>query len=618
MTVRDPVVTTVSLPRFLAPGDAARIGVTINNLEGAAGDYHLSLSASGVAQFKGSASRSVKLAPGGNFNDGFVLSAMTPGNAALKLELSGPGDLKIARNFTIGVRPAQAYQLRRFVGRLQPGESVTLDDGAADEFLPGTAEALLSVSPRPDWDVPGLLRTLERYAYGCLEQTTSRALPLLYVEEVARLWRTDPGAATVETLDRAIGHIVELQRSDGSFGVWSDSGDTVPWLDAYATDFLIRAKEHGKNAPDFAIKAAVSWLHDYVRQEHTEIADLPALAYAHYVLARAKSDDLDGLRYFYETQMARLPTQLAKAQVAAALTQYGDMARAAAAHDAALVQGPPRSPAIRYVDYGSELRDSAAVLSFAAANPGNQARLTAIIDRIAERFSRAARTSMQEQAWLLMAAEAAAKAGGGTMTVATDGGAPQPRSEPLYLRRLLGSGAPSTAITNRGDTPAWRAVSITGVPAADLPAENRGYAVSREVFRPDGTAADLSKVRQTDLFVVVLKGTRSDASQSAQTLVVDLLPAGFEIETATVSKGRSTTDYSWLPDLTDASYTEQRDDRFIAALDLKNGTRDFTLAYVVRAVTPGEFKYPALVAEDMYEPETTGRTAIGKLTVGAR
>src|SRR5580704_14277642 len=618
MTVRDPVVTTVSLPRFLAPGDAARIGVTINNLEGAGGDYHLNLSASGATQFKAPASRTVKLAPGGNFNDGFVLSAAAPGNAALKLELSGPGGLTIARDFTIGVRPAQAYQLRRFVGRLQQGESVTLDDGAADEFLPGTAEALLSVSPRPDWDVPGLLRTLERYAYGCLEQTTSRALPLLYVEEVARLWRTDPGPATAETLDRAISHIVELQRSDGGFGVWNDSGDTVPWLDAYATDFLIRAKEHGKNVPDFAIKSAVSWLHDYVRQDHDEIGDLPALAYAHYVLARAKSDDLDGVRYFYETQMARLPTQLAKAQTAAALAQYGDMARAASAYEAALVPGPPRPAAIRYVDYGSELRDSAAVLSFAAANPANQARLTGVIDRIAERFSRAARTSTQEQAWLLMAAEAAVKTGGGTMTVANDGGAPQSRSEPLYLRRSLGSGTPPTMVTNRGDTPAWRAVSITGVPAADLPAESRGYAVSREIFRPDGTAADLGKARQTELFVVVIKGMRTDASQSAQTLVVDLLPAGFEIETATVSKGRSTTDYSWLPELTDATYTEQRDDRFIAALDLKNSSKDFALAYVVRAVTPGEFKYPALVAEDMYEPETTGRTAIGKLTVGAR
>jgi uncharacterized protein YfaS (alpha-2-macroglobulin family) len=618
MTVRDPVVTTVSVPRFLAPGDAARIGVTINNLEGLAGDYHLTLAASGAAQFKAPASRTVKLAPGGNFSDGFVLSAAAPGNTALRLDLVGPGDLKIARDFTIGVRPAQAYQLRRFVGRLQPGESVTLDDGAADEFLPGTAEALLSVSPRPDWDVPGLLRTLERYAYGCLEQTTSRALPLLYVEEVAHLWRADPGPATAETLDRAIGHIVELQRSDGSFGVWSDTGNTVPWLDAYATDFLIRAKEHGKNVPDFAIKSAVSWLHDYVRQEHNEIGDLPALAYAHYVLARAKSGDLDGLRYFYETQMARLPTQLARAQTAAALAQYGDVARATAAYEAALDPGPPRPAAIRYVDYGSELRDSAAVLSFAAANPGNQARLTAVVDRIAERFSRAARTSTQEQAWLLMAAEAAVKAGGGAITVATDGSAPQSRSEPLYLLRLLGSGAAPTAITNRGDTPAWRSVSITGVPAADLPAESRGYSVSRSVFRPNGTAADLGKARQTDLYVVVIKGTRTDASQSAQTLIVDLLPAGFEIETATVSKGRSTTDYSWLPELTDATYIEQRDDRFVAALDLKNGAKDFTLAYIVRAVTPGEFKYPALVAEDMYEPETTGRTAIGKLTVGAR
>jgi uncharacterized protein YfaS (alpha-2-macroglobulin family) len=38
----------------------------------------------------------------------------------------------------------------------------------------------------------------------------------------------------------------------------------------------------------------------------------------------------------------------------------------------------------------------------------------------------------------------------------------------------------------------------------------------------------------------------------------------------------------------------------------------------VRAVTQGEFAYPALVVEDMYEPETIGRTAIGKLTVSAR
>jgi len=39
------------------------------------------------------------------------------------------------------------------------------------------------------------------------------------------------------------------------------------------------------------------------------------------------------------------------------------------------------------------------------------------------------------------------------------------------------------------------------------------------------------------------------------------------------------------------------------------------LAYVVRAITPGEFTYPALVVEDMYEPETIGPHRIGKLSV---
>ena len=124
-------------------------------------------------------------------------------------------------------------------------------------------------------------------------------------------------------------------------------------------------------------------------------------------------------------------------------------------------------------------------------------------------------------------------------------------------------------------------------------------------------------MRQTDLFVVVIKGKRTDPARAARTLVVDLLPAGFEIATASLS-GQAAASYPWLKDLTYAAYAEERDDRYIAALDLGEGTGDFTLAYVVRAVTPGEFKYPALVVEDMYEPETTGRTAMGKLSVQAR
>jgi uncharacterized protein YfaS (alpha-2-macroglobulin family) len=153
------------------------------------------------------------------------------------------------------------------------------------------------------------------------------------------------------------------------------------------------------------------------------------------------------------------------------------------------------------------------------------------------------------------------------------------------------------------------------VSKADLPAESRGYAVTRTVQNRDGTPADLAKARQSDVFVVTIKGMRADAARAARTLVIDLLPAGFEIETATGTGGQSLANYSWLKDTTETAYTEARDDRYVAALDLGEGAKEFNLAYVVRAVTPGEFKYPALAVEDMYDPETAGRTAIGKLVV---
>src|SRR4051812_27465116 len=616
VAVRDPVVTMVSLPRFLAPGDSAQIGVTVNNVEGTAGDYRLKLSATGAGSFAAPAERTVQLAAGEGFSGSFPLSGQSIGNIALRLELSGPSGLQIARDFTVSVRPAQAYQLRRFVGRLEPGQSVTLDDGAAGEFLPGTAEALLSVSPRPDWDVPGLLRALDRYPYGCLEQTVSRALPLLYVDAVAALWRTDAGFSPAAAIDGALGHTLELQRTDGSFGVWTDGDDTVPWLDAYATDFLMRAKEHGKNVPDYALKSAVSWLRDYVRQEHAEVDSLPATAYAHYVLARAQAGELGALRYFSDTKLSELPTQLAKAQIGAALAQLGENQRASAAYAAAIGPPPKRPAGLRYVDFGSDLRDTAATLAFVAGNPGAP-RLTATMDRIAELFARASRTSTQEQAWLLMAAEAAGRASGGEMTVALGGGAPQGRSDPVYLRRALGSGGASESVTNRGTSAIWRTMSITGVPKSDLPAESKGYSVSRSFFKADGTPAELTKLKQTDLLVVVIKGKRTDSSRAARTLVVDLLPAGLEIQTATANS-QSAGRYPWLKDLTETAYTEERDDRYIAAIDMMEGKSEFTLAYVVRAVTPGEFVHPALLAEDMYEPETAGRTAMGRLTVQAR
>jgi alpha-2-macroglobulin len=112
----------------------------------------------------------------------------------------------------------------------------------------------------------------------------------------------------------------------------------------------------------------------------------------------------------------------------------------------------------------------------------------------------------------------------------------------------------------------------------------------------------------------VLSG-KSDAEVYNQALLIDLLPAGFEVENARLADTRSTDELAWLPELTPTLYSEYLDDRFVAAVDLDWERRAFTVAYLVRAVTPGTYHLPAAQVEDMYQPQYRARTAVGMVTV---
>jgi uncharacterized protein YfaS (alpha-2-macroglobulin family) len=53
----------------------------------------------------------------------------------------------------------------------------------ADSLLDG-ASVTVGVTRNAAFDVASLLMALDRYPYGCAEQTTSRALPLLYLSDL--------------------------------------------------------------------------------------------------------------------------------------------------------------------------------------------------------------------------------------------------------------------------------------------------------------------------------------------------------------------------------------------------------------------------------------------------
>ncbi len=65
-------------------------------------------------------------------------------------------------------------------------------------------------------DVPGLLTALDRYPYGCAEQTVSRALPLVYANAVATQIGMGADKALKERVQGAIARVFDMQDTSGA------------------------------------------------------------------------------------------------------------------------------------------------------------------------------------------------------------------------------------------------------------------------------------------------------------------------------------------------------------------------------------------------------------------
>ncbi len=607
--VRDPVVVSATLPRFLDLGDRSQMHVDIDNVEGEAGEYRLDLDIHGPLTAEADAlTRTVTLAAHQRTSVTMPIAAAGVGTATLDLKIAGPG-VSATQRFPLGVAAGAPDIYRRAIRPLPPGASETISDDLIADFVPGTGSVSVAVSPFGALDAPAILQALERYPYGCSEQVVSRAMPLLYANQLAALEHRAIDPDLDGRVKDAIERVMTRQSSNGAFGLWAaDSDSDDLWLDAFVTDFLTRARERAFAVPQQGFDQAL----DNLRNEVVNAADPgegagEPLAYALYVLARNGRPVIGDLRYLADTKLAVFRTPMAKAQIAAALAMLGDRARAGKVFSSALdALDAEQDNGLSRPDYGSALRDGAAVLALVA-----EANLTASeiagdpIERAGEAVdrARAARSyaSTQENNWLAIAAEALAehrKLG----QFIVDG---RPVNGAIY-RKWSGYalGQKLIAVANAGATTAQLVVTTSGVPLVPEPAASQGYALERAFYKLDGTKIDLKSLSQNERVVVVLKITESEAHY-AKLLVVDRLPAGLEIDNPTLFDSGAIDAFSWLKKDIDPVHAEYRDDRFVAAFDREPGqSAFFEIAYVVRAVAPdnrwtcrgrrSSYQYPGL------------------------
>lgn len=633
IVVRDPVVAELILPRFLAPGDEAQGTLNVDNVEGPNGAYTVTVSGSDAARAQ--AQRRFTLTRGQRQTALIPIAGGALGVGRIALRLEGPqGFTPVERTYDIQSRAPFMPITDAATAPLASGASWRAPANALAPFQPG-AQALISFSNLAGLDPAPLLDSLYRYPYGCSEQLASAAMPLLHYNVLAAEANRAADARITRRVQEAATQLLDRQGPDGAFGLWSaGDGNASPWLGVYIVDFLQRAQRAGYAVPRQPMQQAYNALRRVARlndfgsvnyqfevyrwpgsNDSTELLRSRAAAYALYVLAKGGQADLSQLRYFHDNRLRNEPSPLARAQVAAALAHMGDRSRSRNAFQLA-------EQALGYRNVGdwyqTPLRDIAGVLALAA-----EAGETELVDRLRRRLERDAPSAdelmTQEQAQLLLAASALLERAG-PVSVSLNGRA-------MAERRMLADAqqlAAGLVFANNARGPVWRTLSLSGAPRQAPPALQAGYSLDKRVFRLDGGLADLNAVRQGDRVVVVLSG-QPEGVRNYPTVLVDLLPAGLEIETVlgpadalgsvNYDGTRQSGPFAWIGEITYADVTEARDDRFVASANLRG---QFRWAYIARAVSPGRYTMPAAQIEDMYRPGVTARTGVGAIRIAPR
>ena len=332
--VRDKVALTASGPRFLTLGDEARLDIAVHNVEGPAAAYTLKVSDGTANVHDGT----LDLKAGERRSEHVTIKPKAVGELTYDIHVTGPDGIDVARQLTFDVKPPAGDIKRTTVASLKPGGgSITLSPDLVHDLIPSRTRINLSVGPTATLDVPGLLTALDRYPYGCAEQTVSRALPLLYANALAGELGLAQDKELKERVQKAVDRVFEMQDGSGAFGAWGPGNGDL-WLTGYVTDFLTRAKEQGFTVNPQGFAQALDRLANFIAYAEDFEKGGEDRAYALYVLARNGRAPIGELRYYADTRIDRFASPLAQAQLGAALAMMGDKMRAERAFATALCQ----------------------------------------------------------------------------------------------------------------------------------------------------------------------------------------------------------------------------------------------------------------------------------------
>ncbi len=615
--------------------------------------------------------RTLSLEPGESQAVRFQLEAKQPGSARLRFlaQLSGGGARPTYRDAVELKRNVALPALVETVAIEGDTEAGVIEKLAALKGIRKDAGGLeITVGTSPLERLAGGIESLFEYPYGCLEQTSSKLVPLIAAKElidalgVTVVHQLKPDVRTVA--QAGVDRIHTFAQEDGGFGLWPEARETSPYYTAIGLWTLEQARRAGYRVDDNVIKRGLEYLKKNLgkQDKSSEIASyyLAARAFILRVMAELGQADLGRINELYERR-DKLPT-FAQADLMVALhAGKGDHRAILELKKMILGQASPRPGGVlRYIGtepaygglFASDARTTAAVAEAIAIVDRNEPKLGPLVKGILSLRKGGAWRNTQENGyivralWRVLGKELSEKTD--LDAVVTLGG------KEVLKASLLGKQFQAARVFIPMAT---LFADGAGDRERELVFERRGKgriyytARLRYVRKPVprvGRDAPLHVERKYEMVRLVdgepqaTPGTEVQAGQLVRVsltvvspndeqfiAIEDPVPAGLEV----VNFGLTNVSPSWRKLLGEGaegqedgpgyprfgrgqwySYRELRDDKVLIFADsLVGGVYHFT--YLCKAITPGRFTVAPLYAEAMYSPEVSGRSGASGYTV---
>ena len=627
-TVSKPLQLHAALPRFLDVGDVAQGGVVIHNETGRAGTAIVTLTTDAHLSAAGGLERSVPVAKDASVPVWFQLTANTPGPTKLAFTVTMGAD-RDAVVFELPVKHPSPVRLDRLTSGVATAP-IKIPVALPASAIAGSVELVVSVDPDGLTGLEDGLAELVGYPYGCLEQTTSKMIPMIAVRDLAEALAIDglTGAALDGFVKAGITKIGKHQTAYGGFSLWP-GGDPETYLTAYGLWGLHLAKQAGYPVDASRIEDALGYLRNNEspntqRPHYYEQGDLGSRVFALYVravlgdkgaqpLAAALLGNL-GLPIYGKAFIARAVALGLGPKDPVVVKMVDQLAALAtsAAKAGKLIDEPNEGNLWAYMS--SSARTSAAVLwALVELDPKNAA-IKPLVEVVMQQRRKIAHYDTQANTFTLLALTAYAKTLGATPSsvAIVASGAPLLSGALTGKQRLRVASLPLAGATELVLTPTGEVHYQVGVryrrEVAALAAESHGLTLKSEYLDEAGKPKARFKVGD----VVRIRVSTELPGDYDNQIISAVLPAGFEALNARFATvGDVVQTHDW------GMYQEMHDDRVDFA-SVYRGRGHYTEEFEVRAIAAGTFIRPPTVAELMYQPTVTAQTAADKIVIEPR